>query len=228
MRKEKEVIEYLVKNGDGELAMCRLVYRTICSAPDEERPELLEWFIIYSMMTKGNSSLKFAEDESAMDAKFMTHCGMKTFAIIKRLDKLELSEKEFYQRLWDYIVDPDYFSTGDEQSAALHACINGSRLPYFKLDKRWSADISGAKYENIYDSIGVKEVCKMQCIIEHHFDAISEQAAQLLHMIENQPSKERKIVMIAEMINYYKENPFLSLMDVDIGDLDDEDNSDDE
>lgn len=225
MQKEKEIIEYLVKNGDGELPQCNLVFRTICSAPEEERAKLLEWFIIYSMMTEGNSSLNLSEDEETGDpSRLKEMCGRRIGNMIRSLNKLNLAEDDFYRKLWNYISDPQLFSSGTEQSAAMYACINGSGLPYFRMDENCAPDISGTEYESLYDSIGIKEVCKMRCIAERRFSHVSKQAEQLLRMIERQPSAERKIVMMAELINYYRENSLLSIMDLDIEDLEDDDN----
>lgn len=226
MQKEKELLRYLVENGDGELTQCELVFHIICSADKKEQPQLLEWFVIYNMMAKRACAITFDSCIQEVEAaRIKSSYSRLVGRIINALLKSNPTEHEFYQRLWPYIIKLNCNADAHERGGVIYACANDPRLPYFKTHKSAGAEISRVKYEGVRNRIGIKEICKLLRIADARFELLSEQAAQLLALIEQQPSKERRIVMMAELIDHYKENSMDSLLSIPI-DIDDDDEED--
>lgn len=213
MTRNEEKIKELCSTASADVHLCRVAYTVIDNAPEEEKASLLEAFIIGYKSTPTDHSLVLPRFMDIMECERIRHkYGRQVDKRMMALQNMELSEKEFYDKLWRYISTTQFLPNFEARVVALFNCAIDKRLPYFTIDRSSALTMEQEEYETLLASIGEKNLGRMEYILQADFHQKSEQASLIVKMMDSLESFEERTVFLARLISHFHTERLKDLM----------------
>ena len=113
---------------------------------------------------------------------------------------IDICEKDFYSKLWKVMLDDSFFAEDIDKICVLMILISDPRIPYFELGP--AVQMDNSKYREISNAIS-DEIAKSLFIVSCGYSQNTEVASQLYEVLERISDKERKIVLLANIIGFF-------------------------
>ena len=120
--------------------------------------------------------------------------------LIDKMVRENICEEDFYSRLWKVMLDESFFAEDIDKICVLMILISDPRIPYFELGPAMQMDNS--KYREISNTIS-DEIAKSLFVVSRGYSQNTEVASQLYEVLERISDKERKIVLLANIIGFF-------------------------
>lgn len=120
--------------------------------------------------------------------------------LIDKMVRENICEEDFYFRLWKVMLDESFFAEDIDKICVLMILISDPRIPYFELGPAMQMDNS--KYREISNTIS-DEIAKSLFVVSRGYSQNTEVASQLYEVLERISDKERKIVLLANIIGFF-------------------------
>lgn len=213
MTRNEEKIHDLCSKADADINLCRVAYTVIDNAPKEERAALLEAFVVGYSNTPTDHSVDLPhfmdhDEQERIRQKYGRQVDKRMVA----LQKMGLSEKEFYDKLWNYLSSTPFLPNFEARVVALYNCVIDKRLPYFAIDRRSALSMEQDEFVSLLASIGEKTFDRMEYILNADFDQKTEQASLIVSMMDSLKSFEERTVFLARLISHFKTERLRDLM----------------
>lgn len=205
MTRNEEKIKELCSSASADINLCRVAYTVIDNAPEEEKPKLLEAFIIGYRNTPTNHSLDLPRfmDDKKKDLMLKKY-GRQVDKRMMALQDMELPEKDFYERLWRYLSTTPFLPTFEARVVGLYNCVIDKRLPYYAINRGAALSMDQEDFESLIASIGEKNLGRMEFILNTDFDQKTEQASLIVAMMDSLKTFEERTVFLARVIAHFK------------------------
>lgn len=117
--------------------------------------------------------------------------------IMNSLIASNLSENEYYQKLWDSIFKTPLFPDAFSKTYGLYSIIADGRTPYYQLGI--GLKMSNEEYKTICEKID-SDLEKVDFILSVKFSQKTERASLLVNLLESQTSIKEKSILMARII----------------------------
>ena len=205
MTRNEEKIKELCFRASADIHLCRVAYTVIDNAPEEEKPTLLEAFIIGYRNSPDNHSLELPHfmDNKRKDLLLKKY-GHRVDDKMIALQNMDLPKKDFYAKLWKYLSTTPFLSTMEARVIGLYNCVIDKRLPYYAINRRAALSMEQEDFEALIDSIGEEKLGRMEFILNADFNQKTEQASLLVAMMDSLKTFEERTVFLARVIAHFK------------------------
>ncbi len=108
----------------------------------------------------------------------------------------------FYQKLWEFIHNPDIFHDEYSSAAGFLLAVKHSLLPYYKLQDGIRMDNeSYRKYNKMLEQL----INKLRFIVSKDYAQKTEKASVVLSVLDEADSDEEKAVLLARLLDMIAE-----------------------
>lgn len=222
MTHSDSTLHFLLSNVNKGINLTAACFNEIKKAPAEEQPRLAEdFFILYkSAFSFGKIKLPTLVSSSE-DKKYTLKYHDLVDSRMMELQNQELSDREFYTRLWSFLRDDPVFPNEKARIVAMFICASDQRMPYFKLDKDQMLSMDKEEYAAAMKDLGEHLLAKLEYILRADFDQNTEQASLIVQMMDQVPDHKLRCVLMSRVLAYYSRK--LLLQRLTMGDFDEAD-----
>lgn len=117
---------------------------------------------------------------------------------LKRAIQNQSSDIDFYKDVWKSVVSNPIFLKSDEQLFAAYYILIDRRIPYFAITEGLSME--NGDFQAILAECST-DIKKIKFILAVDFDQKTQEASNLLDVIMNQDTYEKKAVLLARIVS---------------------------
>lgn len=190
-----EMVRALFKEGQGNhIDLVAAVYELFLKRENDQAEILVAAVSNYGVYI---SAEKVPVPASGRDVENLTKLyGPTVDAFLESLIERRLPEKEFYEKLVNFVNNP-LFDTDDAKFFAFYWLVIDKRLPYFKLDGL--LELSPGRFSEIIDE-NRPTLAKIGFVLATKFGQWSEQGSALLNIILAHEDPEVRAVLMAQAL----------------------------
>lgn len=196
-------LKEIISTAKGSLLdLAYYIYKVIISVPGKE-PDLLR--VVFEECDQIESSEEeplqkiFTEDEKE---QYRDTYGKSVDGMLDALLKKGLSKEAFYQELWKSIQDNPMLEGEKEKAFAFFYIWIDVKVPYFELEP--GLRMSNEEYKEIKKEI-MEEIKRARFILSVPTKQKTERASRLVWMLENMEDERKKAVLMAQILNIYRQ-----------------------
>lgn len=182
--------------------ICAAIFKMILSS---ENPEtMLSYFLFNGKNIKSSEAEDVAAYFTALQIQHLKrNCEGMVDGILNKLVCTNLTENEFYTKLWLCIQNDSMFAAEAEKIYALYSIYSDPRLPYFQLDSglKMSNEQFASTTNDIFDDIK-----KAIFILNAKLEQRTEVASLLMQILKSYDSIEKQSVMLAQILTINRRN----------------------
>jgi hypothetical protein len=189
-------------------------YRYIRDNVDDNKHECLHWLCSIWKRRRTSDKAKLVPNviSDVEERVFKKDYGDVVDKLVSTLVVQAPEPREFYNDLWSGVVDNTFFRKSENTSAlALHRILESNFVPYFYLDKnalRMSDKEFSAKSDDLAES-----VAKIKFILNRPNTQGTEDADQLLRVLDAHDREEDKIVLLVHATQHRVDNLFHRMLE---------------
>lgn len=199
-----EKIKCLMEHASADADLCIMVYRLIvASTSQEEQLEMFKFFMKNLKETDSDESLDIPSLIEIDEIVKLSRNSIKH--LVDFLDELymnQVSEEEFYMKLWDFI-STDYHFNGDvAKGVAMFNCLKTKKVPYVKLDISKALRMEQEEFSDLMDDVLSSEYMdKVSQIEEFGFRQKTEKMSMLLNIIESCDDERMRVLLFMVIVS---------------------------
>ncbi len=118
--------------------------------------------------------------------------------ILQNLINANITESEFYEKLWTKFNDKDLFTSSDDRIALLLSLWLDVRIPYFQVHEGCSMEDD--EYRKCIDEISM-ELKKASFIVYKNMKQKTQRVSLLMELADSIPDKNKRIVFWSYVIS---------------------------
>lgn len=189
--------------GGDAFNVCADIKKYIDEAPEESRGQLLS--IACESFGMGDSDGSYIPEEAMIGLEerktlrkvYGELVDALLDACIKRALEENIEPAAFYDEVWRNIVCNPIFGEDKARLFALYYILIDDRLPFFQVDK--GLYMEQDRYERYIDAC-ITDIQKVRFILSVDFPQKTQEASNLLDVIEAHESYEEKVVLLAQAL----------------------------
>lgn len=189
-----QVMEKFIQEGPADLERAAVCYKLITTVKKEDQLTLLEFFFQKFRPVPG-----IEDDDSEQEGCYRK--GIHDF--LYKLQKEDVSEHEFYKRLWA-IINSSVFPDDSTRIEVLFECALSRSTPYFQYSRTLS--MSEDEYADILrQNLGSRTIARVESIMCTRLSQKTERMSLLVPLMENMDFKT-KCVFLATVLTIQEQN----------------------
>lgn len=202
-------VDDLIRNSaSSKINLACALYITLKECPDAERADLLEHVCnvfddhgdnaIGQDLTERLKRMNMFISENDLRSITNQH-GAVTDKLLEQLVGRNLPEQEFYDRLWNQVVNNPFYESDQERAFALYYCLIDVKIPYFMIPDD-GLQLSDNDFANCRKEIRRPEN-KVRFYLNRKFQLRTQQADMILREIEAlDDNRPNQVVLLAYLI----------------------------
>lgn len=190
---ERSIYAILTTGKANKINLCAAILQVLDDADEAERTNMLRFVSEHMERLESNDQVPFeappisdAEKES-LRKKY----GKLSDEMLNSLIAENPPESEFYKRLWSIINNP-FFSEPNARAFVLYNVLMDSQIPYFCIDE--GLRMANDDFKSLLNSLS-EETARARFILKRHFDQKTQQASNLLKLLDQLEGNKRAVLM---------------------------------
>lgn len=201
-QKSKNDMFELLSNAKGEIFdICAEIYHRILLSKEQE--QMFRAFLEKGPDIESNNSKDVDAYFTASKIQTLKRsCEDLVEGILNKLMLLNLSEEDFYNKLWSSVQNDSIFSTEEEKIYALYSIYCDRCIPYFQLEN--GIKMSNEDFAAIREELN-EDIKKAVYILNSKLDQKTEVASLIIKLLNSYDSIEKQSVLLANILYAKKE-----------------------
>lgn len=187
------------KSKVNKINICAYVYPIISQS--DEPPKVLQYFLMFGEEVRSSEANQICEliSETTLNT-LKKEFGALVDALLEQALGENLSESDFYSRLWTAISTTPFFDKNNAKIFALYYIWIDVRIPYFQLPDGLA--MSNQEFRAISDEIRSSIQKARFALKTTKFKSRTSRSSVLLEIISNQKGDKEKAVLMSYILAY--------------------------
>lgn len=197
-------IKCLMEHTSADADLCIMVYRLIVASTSQE--EQLEMFKFFMRNLKDTNSDESLDIPSLIEIDEIVELSRNSIKhLVDFLDDLymnQVSEDEFYKKLWEFISTDYHFNSDVAKGVAMFNCLKTKKVPYVKFDISKALRMEQEEFKALMDDVlSSKYMEKVRRVEEFGFRQKTEKMSMLLNIIESCDDERMKVLLFMVIVS---------------------------